>query len=250
MDIVEEMVDIPTQDGPMATATYRPDGGGLYPAVIVIQEAFGLTQHIMDVAKRAANEGYVAAAPDLFHRAGRLRTAPYDRLAEFRDALRKGFSDASVAMDVEATVRYLQTNPHTGGPIGIVGFCMGGRVVLLAAEKVDGLAAGVIYYGGNMVPPDDAPPGTPSLLDQVSNIRIPLVGFFGEKDRNPSPIHVAKLDDALTRHGVQHAFHSYTDAGHGFFCDERDSYRPQAATHAWEKTLTFFAKHLKMASVP
>ena len=247
MDIVESIVDIQTADGPMATAVFRPADGGPYPSVIVAQEAFGLTSHIIDVARRLAGEGYVTAAPDLFHRAGRMQVAPYDRLAEFRDALRKGFSDDSIVMDVEATVRHLQAD---AGPIGIVGFCMGGRVAYLAAALVPGIAAAAVYYGGNLVPPEDAPPGTPSGLDLASKISIPVAGFFGEEDGNPSPIAVARIADALTRYEVKHTFHSYPGAGHGFFCDERASYRPDAAADAWSKTLAFFAKHLKVAGVP
>ena len=245
MDITKEMVEIQTSDGPMATALCRPADGAPRPAVIVAQEAFGLTPHIIDVARRLAREGYVAAAPDFFHRAGRILTAPYDRLAEFRDSLRKDFSDDSIVMDVAAAVQHLQAGGQASGPIGIVGFCMGGRVAYLAAAKVEGLAAAAMFYGGNLLPPDNAPHGTPSGLDLASKISIPLAGFFGEEDANPSPIHAARLSDELTRYGVKHTFHSYANAGHGFFCDDRDSYRASAASDAWQKTRTFFAKHLR-----
>jgi carboxymethylenebutenolidase len=244
MDTTDQIIDIATPDGPMATPTYRPADGSHRPGVVVIMEAFGVDAHIMDVARRFAAEGYVAAAPDLFHRGGRLASAPYDKLAEYREQLRVGFSDQTVLSDVEATVRRLQADPGVQGPIGIVGFCLGGRASFVCAANVPGLAAAAVYYPGNLVPADDAPAGTIRALEECAKINIPIAGFFGNDDANPTPAIVAQLDAELTRLGNPHDFNAYDGAGHGFFCDARDSYRPDAAADAWAKTLAFFAQHL------
>ena len=115
MDTIEQMVDIQTADGPMATPMSRSADGGAHPAVIVIQEVFGVNPNIEGIVQRFAQEGYIAAAPDLYHRAGRLRSIPYDKLQEMRDELRAGgYGDASIDMDVQATIDYLRRDRHRG----------------------------------------------------------------------------------------------------------------------------------------
>jgi len=244
MDTIEQVIDIETADGPMATPIYRPADGQPRPAIIVIMEVFGVNANIQGIAQRFAAEGYVAVAPDLYHRTGRLRTAPYDNLAEFRDKLRQGFSDDSVVSDVSAAVHHLRGDSNVRGPIGIVGFCLGGKVSYLAAANVRGLTAAAVYYGGFLEGREEDPPGTKKPIEDTSKITVPLIGFFGNDDNNPSPAQVSRIHEELNKHGVGHSFHSYGGAGHGFFCDDRDDYRPGAAADAWRKTLEFFAQHL------
>ncbi|MDA1035746.1 MAG: dienelactone hydrolase family protein [Chloroflexi bacterium] len=240
MNTIEQVVDVDTPGGAMAVVKHRPDAAGPHLAMIVIMEAFGLNDNIAGIAKRFAEQGYVAVAPDLFHRSGRMKYAPYDKLMEYREELRKGFSDATILSDVSATVRHLQADPNVSGPIGIVGFCLGGRVAYMSAASVEGIAAAASFYPGNMFPED----GSYSAVDDAARITVPMLGCFGEDDQNPSPEIVEKIDSALSAHGVEHSFHSYAGAGHGFFCDDRDSYRPEAAEDAWVKTLAFFSKEL------
>ena len=249
MDTTAQIVEIATPDGPMATPTYRPADGSSGPGVVIIMEAFGVDAHVMDVARRFAAEGYVAAAPDLFHRGGRLASAPYDKLAEYRDQLRVGFSDQTALSDVEAAVRQLQADPGVQGPIGIVGFCLGGRVSFVSAANVPGLAAAAVYYPGNLVPAADAPAGTIRALEECGKLDIPIIGFFGSDDANPTPEIMGQLDAELTKLGKQHDFNAYDGAGHGFFCDARGSSRAEAAKDAWAKTLAFFERHLGGGSV-
>ncbi len=255
MDTVEQVVDIKTADGPMATPTSRPTDGGTHPGVIVIMEAFGVNPNIEGIVQRFASEGYVAAAPDLFHRSGRLRYAPYDKLQEMREDLRSGgFSDASIDMDVQAAIDYLRSDPNVGA-IGIVGFCLGGRVSMQSAIRASGLSAAAVYYGGGFFPRGDhphtlhPPPGaegasTPALREAEA-LSIPVMGFFGEDDQNPSPEQVKELDERLTALGKEHAFHSYAGAGHGFVCDDRASHNAEAAADSWAKTLAFFGERLR-----
>ncbi len=244
MDTVDEIIDAQTPDGPMAMPFSRPADGGARPGVIVVMEAFGVNLNIVGVVRRFAQEGYAAAAPDLFHRSGRLRFAPYDKLQEMREDLRSGgFGDASIDADVQAAVDRLRAEPGVG-PIGIVGFCLGGRVAMQSAVRASGLSAAAVYYGGFMFPGDDAP-GAFSAMREADRLAIPLIGFFGEDDQNPTPEQARALGERLTALGKDHAFHYYEGAGHGFFCDDRASHRPEAAADAWEKTLAFFAEHLR-----
>ena len=240
MPVINSTTDIETTDGPMAIATSWPEAGSSGPAVIVVMEAFGLNPNIAGIATRFAQEGYLAVAPDLFHRSGRMNYAPYDKLMEYREELRKGFSDSTIISDIRDTVSYLESQPGFSGPIGIVGFCLGGRVSYMAAAAVPGISAAVMFYPGNLFPDDESY----SAIDDAALISIPLMGCFGADDRNPSPDIVSRIQSALTEHGVDYRFHSYAEAGHGFFCDERSSYRESAASDAWDKTLAFFKETL------
>ena len=244
MDTIEQVIDIETADGPMAVPTSRPAEDGAHPGVIVIMGGTGVTPNIVATVNRFAREGYVAAAPDLYHRAGRLRSIPPEKLWEMRDELRaNGFSDASNDADVQATIDYLRSDPNVGA-IGIVGFCLGGRVSLQSGIRASGLSAAAVYYGGFMFPGGDQPEAF-SAIRESGTLAIPVIGFFGEDDQNPTPEQARMLDEKLTVLGKEHTFHYYEGAGHAFFGDDSPSYRPHAAADAWEKTLAFFDRHLR-----
>ncbi len=225
-----EMIDV----GGMPAYLARPEDGGTRPAVLVVQEAFGLNDHIKDVARRVAAEGYVALAPDLFHRGGKGRTARYDDLPkalELMGALR----DDEIVADLANAIAYLERQGGVKtGRIGITGFCMGGRVSFLAACALpDKITAAVPYYGG----------GIP--IDRTAALRAPVLAFFGDDDPFIPMDQVEKLKAEAARLGKQVEVVVYPGAPHGFFCDERDSYRPAAAADAWEKTKAFFKRHLQ-----
>ncbi|MEK9659745.1 MAG: dienelactone hydrolase family protein [Chloroflexota bacterium] len=246
MAVQEQLIDVATTGGgPMAVSVHHPEGEGKHPAVIVIMEAFGLNPNIRGIGARLAAEGFVTAAPDLYHRSGRMNYAAYDKLAERRAELRKGFDENSIITDLEATLAQLRSDPRVSGPIGIVGFCLGGRVSLLGAEHVRDISAAVIFYGGGMMAVTaETAKGWNAAADDVARIHCPILGFFGNEDQNPAPADVDKLDAAMTKAGVQHSFNRYDGAGHGFMCDDRGSYRPEAAADAWKKTVAFFRQHL------
>jgi carboxymethylenebutenolidase len=225
-----EMIDV----GGMPAYLARPGGSGPWPAVLVIQEAFGLNEHIKDVARRVAAEGYVALAPDLFYRGGKGRVAGYDDLPKalgFMGALR----DDEIVADVASAIAYLDQQPGAKkGRVGITGFCMGGRVSYLAACALpDKIAAAAPYYGG----------GIP--IDRTATLKAPVLAFFGGEDPFIPLDQVEKLKAEAARLGKQVEIVVYPGAPHGFFCNERDSYRPEAAADAWEKTKAFFKRHLQ-----
>jgi carboxymethylenebutenolidase len=217
----------------------RPDGearGG----VVVIQEAFGVNDHIEDVTRRFAAAGYHAVAPELFHRAGAGSTAPYDDFSKVLP-LFQGLDDKAIVTDVDAAVGHLTAAGFGPEQIGIVGFCMGGRVTFLVAlERALGAAVG--FYGGGIV--TGRFPQFPPLVDRVEELKTPWLGLFGDQDEGIPVTDVEQLRTALEGAPVDTHIVRYADAGHGFHCDVRPAYNPDAAKDGWDRTLAWFEEHL------
>ena len=241
-----EMDDLHGAQG-MDMATYvshpSPSEGSNFPAVIVIMEACGGTGHIEKVCDQYAANGYVAIAPALYHRQHPNPKLGYDEMPAVQGYM-GALQDSELIEDVNVAVDYLQNKyPRTAGQkIGIVGYCVGGRISYLAATSCPGISAASVYYGGRiLVPFGDGP----APIDLTSNISIPIMGNFGDDDENPSPEDVKVIDAALTAAGVTHDFKSYPGAGHGFNCDDRGSYNEAAATDAFARTVAFFNTNIK-----
>ena len=224
---------------------YTPDGEGKRPAVIVIQEIFGVNDHMKDVANRFADAGFVAAAPDLFHREGKNVIVPFDDMAR-GGGIRGKLTNDDIIADVSATVDLLKNDPNVDADnIGIVGFCFGGMVSYLAGASVPGISAAAIYYGGGILPRPDAPADAPRLLDAtVDSINVPMIGFWGDADGGIPTVNVDLIESTLKANGKDYESHTYAGAGHGFFCDARGSYNEAAAKDAFPRTVDFFKKHL------
>ena len=225
-----EMIDV----GGMPAYLVRPADTGPWPAVVVIQEAFGLNDHIKDVTRRVAGEGYVAVAPDLYYRGGAGRTAGYDDLPKAL-GLMGALKDDEIVADVERVLARLEADPAVRkGRIGITGFCMGGRVsYLVGCALPDRIAAAVPFYGG----------GIP--IERTATLRAPVLAFFGEEDPFIPMDQVERLRTEAKRLGKRVEIVTYPKAPHGFFCNERDSYRPDAAKDAWARTKAFLKAHLQ-----
>ena len=212
-----------------------PSGTGPFPAVVVIQHQGGVDDFMEEMTQRVASAGYAAVAPDLYH-----RDSPDCK--DDGPTRRARLLDINVIKDVNATVDFLRGHPSVDAErLGIIGFCMGGRVSYLMAAANPHLKAAVAYYGGNiMVPWGEGP----APFERTGEIHCPLLGLFGEDDANPSPADMRKLDAELTKHGKVHEFHSYPGAGHAFMNRRGERYRADADSDSWPKTLAFFAKHL------
>ena len=242
----------------MATYVSQPSEPGKRPAVIVVQEIFGVNSNIQSIADRFAAAGYFAVAPALFHREGTTEgirgTNPvygYGPLGghpadppnvEARTKAIENWRDADLILDVNHTIDWLRRHPRVqGDKIGIVGFCAGGRITYMAAAACPGLSAAVAFYsGGTMRSFGDGP--TP--FERTPNIQCPVMGNFGEQDQNPTVDDLRKIEAELQKYVKTYDFKIYPGAGHGFFCDERDDYREEAAKDAWTRTLGWFQKHL------
>lgn len=228
-------IPVPVADNPMSVYVATPGGGGPTPAIVVIQHAPGVDLFIRAMADRLAQAGYLAAAPDLYHR----QEAGGDAMAKMRN-----LRDREVQADVEATVAMLRARADVDGDrLGITGFCMGGRVVWLMAAAVPVFRAAVVYYGGNIQVPwgEDVP----APFARAGQIACPLLFHFGADDGNPSPDDMARYDRELTRLGKPHEFHGYAGAAHAFMNFTREaSFRQGASRLSWERTLGFLARHL------
>lgn len=230
MSVQTQTVDV----GGMPAYVARPAGDAPAPAVLVIQEAFGLNDHIKDVTRRVAGEGYVALAPDLYWRGGKGRSVGYDELPA-AIGLMQSIKDPEIVTDVRNAIGWLEKQAFVRADrIGITGFCMGGRVSYLAAcELPDKIKASVPYYGG----------GIP--VDKTEKLRCPVLAFFGEKDAFIPLDGVEHLKAEAKRLGKSVEVVVYPGADHGFFCNERASYQKAAADDSWQRLKAFFAKHLR-----
>jgi len=239
MDVSSSTVQLNTSDGKMEAYVAAPKDGGSYPGIVVIQEAFGVNDHMKKVTERIAAEGYVAIAPDIYHREAE-RVIPFSDMGKAIATLQR-VQDPKAMEDVGAAIAHLKSQSNVkAGSLGVVGFCMGGRLTYLtAAHHANDVNCAVPYYGGGI------PMGNPSALARTGEIQCPMYLFFGAKDQLIPLDHVNQIKTELTAKKVTFQMEIYPEAGHGFFCDERGSYHQSSATDAWEKTKAFFAQHLK-----
>ena len=226
--LMTDMVEYTDADGEVLMGYLaRPAGDEKRPAVVVIQEWWGLNEHIKDVARRLAGEGFVALAPDLYH--GVVATEP--------DEARKLVMELDMAeavREIQRGVDYLQGQEYVAGPkVGVVGFCMGGGLVLQTALAEDDLGAGVVFYGRPLEP------------EQAAQVKAPILGLFGSEDGG-IPVEAAQaMHAAFDEAGLENEIMVYEGAQHAFFNDTRaSSYHAEAAADAWPRTLAWFRDHL------
>ena len=239
MEITTSTIQFNTPDGKMEAYEARPKDAAARPAVIVLMEAFGVNGHIKDVTERIAREGYVAVAPDLYHREPE-RVVPYTEMQKAIGIMNR-LQDPKVMSDVGAVISHLKSQSYVkANAVGVTGFCMGGRFTYLAAAHHNkDIHAAVAFYGGGI------PMGKPSPLERTGEIGCPISLFFGAKDQLIPQEHVEKIVKALTDQKKKFTHKVYPEAGHGFFCNERGSYHADSAKDAWEKFKSFFAQNLK-----
>jgi carboxymethylenebutenolidase len=223
-----------TASGVMRVYVSGPGGAGPFPGVVVIHNQGGVAE-ILHIADQIASAGYVAAAPDMYYRDG-------DGCHDAAPIRRSRLRDDTVIQDVNTSVDFLKGQKEVSRErVGILGFCMGGRVTYLMAAANAGLRVAVMYYGGGIFLPWG---NNVSPFERTAEIHCPIMGHFGDEDQNPSPADVRRLDAELTKHGKAHEFYSYHGAGHAFMNKSRDTYREHAVEAAWPRTLEFFARHL------
>ena len=230
-----QTIELPTADGGMPTYEAVPDEPAR-AAVIVIQEAYGVNDYIERVARDLADAGYHAVAPNLFHRTDCL-TVPYGDMKRAIEMIQTLTDDSELA-DVDAAIAHLGGAGFDDRRIGIVGFCMGGRVTFLACAR-RAIGAGVGFYGGAIV--SGWPPKLASLIGEAPTMKAPWLGLFGDQDQSIPVEHVEPLQEALKAAPVETEIVRYPNAGHGFHSEPRpQSYVPEAAADAWQRTLDWF----------
>lgn len=232
-NLKEMMVQYPS-DGVMVRAyLVGQQGAQKRPAIIVVQEWWGLNDHIKDVARRYAQEGYVAIAPDLYSRLGN-KVVPNSNPDE-AGRMMSSLKQEDGLKDLQATIAYLKTVSEVDGTrIGVTGFCMGGSYALMLPCVSPDVKAAVPFYG--QVPSPDAP---------LQKLACPVLYIYGEEDGWITKADVQRLRDALKKYGKQGEIKTYPGAPHAFFNDTRpDVYKPAEAKDAWARAVKFFKQHL------
>jgi carboxymethylenebutenolidase len=231
-------VSVATGDGAMELYDVEPDAAPR-GAVIVLQEAFGVNDHIEDVTRRFAQAGYRSVAPHLFHRSGdpALDYGNFEKIMPLMQAL----TEAGLLEDLDVTLDYLAGAGFVASRVGVVGFCLGGSVTFLAAAR-RALGAAVTFYGGGV---GEGRFGMPPLVDLAPGLKTPWLGLFGDEDQGIPVDQVEALRTAAATASVPTEIVRYAGAGHGFHCDARpDSYHETSATDGWRRTLDWFESYL------
>lgn len=243
MEIRSERVQIPVGDGKMGGVLIRPADAAPRAGVIVWMEIFGVNSHIREVTERVAREGYVALAPDFFHRTHPGIELGYDEagMATGMKGLMALDADNMVA-DAKAAVAFLRKQPGATGKVGAMGFCIGGHMTYLTACETD-VAAAASFYGGGIAAPK-GPGGKAPTLSRTPKIKGKILCLMGAKDTLIPMAQVDAMREALKQAGTRHEVIVY-DADHGFFCDQRASYHKPSADDAWQRVKALFASELR-----
>jgi carboxymethylenebutenolidase len=232
-------VKIKVSDGEMPAYRAMPEAKKNLPVVLVVQEIFGVHEHIKDICRRFAKEGYLAIAPELYARQGDV-----SQIKEVKDIVEKVVSkvpDAQVMADLDATAAWAGQNGGDTGKMAVTGFCWGGRIVWLYAAHNPKLKAGVAWYGGLIRPATPLTPKHP--IDVAAGLKVPVLGLYGDADTGIPNETVEKMRDALKAAGSKSDIVLYPDTPHGFHADYRPSYRAKEADDGWKRLLAWFRKN-------
>lgn len=232
-------VKIPVKDGEMPAYRAMPDKGGPFPVVLVVQEIFGVHEHIKDVCRRFAKLGYLAIAPELFARQGDV-----SKMTDIQEILKKVVSkvpDAQVMSDLDSTVAWAKKNKGDTEKLGITGFCWGGRITWLYAAHSKELKAGVAWYGRLVGDADELHPKHP--VDLAASLKAPVLGLYGAADKGIPVESVDKMRKAIKDADKTAEIVVYPDTEHGFHADYRPSYNEKNAKDGWKKLLDWFKKY-------
>ncbi len=247
MSVTEEQIDLPVDEGTMAVTTYRDDDGEPRPAVVLVHDANGLSQAMLDLARGLAEQGFVVATPDTFHRAGRMQIGDPAAGIEANMWLREGMTNTGHISDMNALARHLQSQSYVQpGLVGITGFCLGGRISFLAASQGVGFGPSVLFYPTRLHGPDPAIPGSPHPIEFSNGVTNPMLIFFPSLDPQNPPDKIALIRDALADAPVESIV--VDNAVHGFAHDG-GRFDPEKGPPAWNRCVDFFVEHLKATAV-
>jgi carboxymethylenebutenolidase len=239
-------VKIPVRDGEIPGYRAMPAKGRKFPVVLVVQEIFGVHEHIKDICRRFAKLGYMAVAPALYARQGDVSQLKMEDIMKVVARV----PDEQVMADLDATASYARsTGKGDTKHLGITGFCWGGRIVWLYAAHSPDLDAGVAWYGRLVPRPNDKPnPLTPKQpVELVNELKAPVLGLYGGKDTGIPVETVEQMREALKKSTSKAARESeivvYPEAGHGFNADYRPSYNKEASADGWQRLQAWFKKY-------
>jgi carboxymethylenebutenolidase len=231
-------VKVETADGQMPAYRALPSRGGPFPVVLVVQEIFGVHEHIKDICRRLAKRGYLAIAPELYARQGDV-----SKITDFREIISKVVSkvpDEQVMSDLDAAVAWAEKSKGDTKRLAITGFCWGGRIVWLYAAHSAKLKSGVAWYGRLTGDEDELHPKHP--IDLAASLKCPVLGLYGGADQGIPLDTVEQMRTALKDSKSKSEIVVYPDTPHAFFADYRPSYREQPAEDGWKRMLEWFAE--------
>ena len=229
-------IKIPTSDGDVPAYRAMPASGKSVPVILVVQEIFGVHEHIKNVCRRFAKVGYMAIAPELYFRQGDV-----SKLSDIKEILSKVVSkvpDSQVMSDLDSAVAWAGKNGGDVEKLGITGFCWGGRIVWLYVAHNPKVDAGVAWYGRLVGDKNEMNPANP--IDLVDKINAPVLGLYGGADAGIPTDTVDQMNAALKKAGKKSMIHVYADTPHAFNADYRPSYRKEQAEDGWKRTLAWF----------
>jgi carboxymethylenebutenolidase len=222
----------------------HPETSGYFPGVVVIMEAFGITSHIRGVCERLAKAGFIALAPDIFHGEVLSYTDKEKVMAKLPT-----LSDDQILDEIGQSLDWLAAHKNVDSKhLGIIGFCMGGRLAFLANCRFpDRLKAAVGFYGGGIAPQGPDRFGRTPPITETQEMQAPILLGYGADDEGIPPAEHARIAETLSAAKKRYTLTVYPDAGHGFLCEERASYAPQAAEQAWPEIIGFLQVNLDRA---
>jgi carboxymethylenebutenolidase len=233
-------VKIPVAGGEIPAYRAMPAKGGRFPVVLVVQEIFGVHEHIKDVCRRFAREGYLAVAPELYARQG--DPTKYTDWKQLYGEIVLKVPDAQVMSDLDAAVAWAgKSGSGDGSRVGVTGFCWGGRIVWLYAAHSATLKAGVAWYGRLVGEPTELQPKYP--IDVVADLKAPVLGLYGGRDQGIPLADVDRMRAALAAAKKPSEIVLFPDADHGFNADYRPSYKADDAKEGWRRCLAWFRSH-------
>jgi carboxymethylenebutenolidase len=242
--MISEEVRFSGHNGDVGNAYYtRPAGDGPFPGVVLIHHLPGWNEFCIEAARKLAHHGFATICNNLYFRMG--EGDPDDIGARAR--AEGGISDEQMLGDVAGAMAFLRAQKNANGKVGIIGFCSGGRQTYLSACRLLNVNAAVDCWGGRVIADPAAltakQPVSP--IDYTKDLACPLLGLFGNDDKEPAPEQVDKTEAKLKELGKTYEFHRYDGAGHAFFDWSRPSYRPEQAVDGWKKVLEFFNRTLR-----
>jgi carboxymethylenebutenolidase len=242
-EITTQLVQIHNGDLGIDAYLAMPQEEGTFPAVIVIQEIFGVNNHIQDITRRIARQGYVALAPAIYQRQAPGFEAGYTaKDIEIGRVYKNQTQATQLLSDIHSAISYLYSLPQVQpNGVGCIGFCFGGHVAYLVAVLPE-IKATASFYGAGIA--TLCPGGGEPTIAGTKDIKGTLYAFFGMEDASIPAAEVAQIESELKKWGISQRIFRYPRTDHGFFCDQRASYNPKAAEDAWSHVLELFSSIL------
>lgn len=231
---------IPSQGDELPAYIAKPaDHGGPFPVVLVVQEIFGVHEHIQDLCRRLAKQGYLAIAPELYFRQGDAND--YSDIGELFQQLVTKVPDRQVLSDLDHAAHWATRHGGDAGKLAITGFCWGGRITWLYAAHNPQLKAAVAWYGKLVGEKTLNSPKQP--VDVATQLSAPVLGLYGGQDDSIPQETVETMRQAIRAANAEAEIVVYPEAGHAFNADYRPSYNAEAAADGWRRMLDWFAQH-------